>query len=153
MLHAIGDAKVKLAIKLAEEVIPDDEPLIYFCWHQSVVDELHAQCIKKGYTSSRIRGGISAEERWHTVEEFQKGNIQRLALNISAGGEGLTLHKASYAMFVELPWSPTPYRQARDRLHRIGTKRAVTIYRLLCHEMDKRILDTLTKRTCPHRKN
>lgn len=145
-LHALGDAKVDAAINYMQELIPENESFIFFCWHQSVVDEIARRCEDLGFTTGRIRGGVSNEERWRVVEGFQAGTIQRLALNIQAGGEGLTLHRASYAMFVELPWSPTPYRQARDRIHRIGTKNAVTIYRLLCDEMDYRILNTLEKR-------
>jgi SNF2 family DNA or RNA helicase len=144
--HALGDAKVDAAISLMQELIPDDESFIFYCWHQSVVDEIAKRCEQLGHTTGVIRGGIPTASRWQTVEAFQAGKIKRLALNIQAGGEGLTLHAARYAMFVELPWSPTPYRQARDRIHRIGTKNAVTIYRLIADESDQIRLNTLTKR-------
>ena len=35
-------------------------------------------------------------------------------------------------IFLDLPWEPATYEQACDRIHRIGAKKPVFIYNLMC---------------------
>lgn len=58
-------------------------------------------------------------------------NIRILLLTTRACGLGLNLTAADTVIFVEHDWNPFIDLQAMDRVHRIGQKNPVTIYRLL----------------------
>ena len=48
-----------------------------------------------------------------------------------AGGVGLNLNTADYAFLLDPWWNPAVEDQAVDRLHRIGRRGTVFVYRLL----------------------
>lgn len=56
-------------------------------------------------------------------------------------GTGVTLTQASYAIFLDTPWTSGVYEQAQDRIHRIGSTSPVFIYNLICKgTIDERVL-------------
>ena len=52
-------------------------------------------------------------------------------MTIKVGRVGLNLVTASAAIFLDLQWNPSVEQQAKDRLHRIGQKNTVHIFRLI----------------------
>jgi SNF2 family DNA or RNA helicase len=55
-------------------------------------------------------------------------------------GTGITLNAASYAIFIDTPWTSGAYIQACDRIHRIGSTAPVFIYNLICNDtFDERV--------------
>ena len=49
-------------------------------------------------------------------------------------GIGVTLNKASYMICIDTPWTWGAFEQMTDRIHRIGTKQPVFIYKLICKD-------------------
>ena len=57
-------------------------------------------------------------------------------------GTGVTLNAASYEVFLDTPWTEAVFIQAQDRIHRIGSKKPVFIYNLVCkNTIDERVLE------------
>jgi len=55
-------------------------------------------------------------------------------------GTGITLTAASYAIFIDTPWTAGEFEQASDRVHRVGSKDPVFIYCLWCRDtIDERV--------------
>ena len=55
-------------------------------------------------------------------------------------GTGITLNRASYAIFIDCPWTSAQCTQCEDRIHRIGSGSPVFIYRLWCNNsIDMRV--------------
>ena len=50
---------------------------------------------------------------------------------LRAGGPGLSLHSAEYVFLLDPWWNPAVEEQAIDRVHRIGQKRRVFVYRMV----------------------
>jgi hypothetical protein len=111
-------------------------PLVVFSAHKKPIEELGK---REGWKI--ITGDIGAEERRDIVHEFQEGKLKGLGLTIQAGGVGLTLTRASNALFVDLDWTPSMNLQAEDRLVRIGaTASCVLIMRMSSsHPLDQHI--------------
>jgi len=82
------------------------------------------------------------------VDLFQTGLLSGLALTIQAGGLGITLTRASHALFVDLAYTPSENSQAEDRLVRIGQKAAgVMVTRMVAdHPVDRRVLEILSRK-------
>ena len=67
-----------------------------------------------------------------SFEQAPSGAV--LLLTLKTGGVGLNLTKASYVFHLEPWWNPAIENQATDRVHRMGQKRAVQVYRYIMHE-------------------
>ncbi len=78
-----------------------------------------------------LDGSTSTKERQKRVKAFQSGEGDVFLISLKAGGTGLNLTAADYVIHMD-PWgNPAVEDQASDRVHRIGQKRPVTIYRLV----------------------
>ena len=55
---------------------------------------------------------------------------------------GLNLTAANYVILLDPWWNPAVENQAADRVHRIGQKNPVTVYRLIAQDtVEERVLD------------
>lgn len=70
-----------------------------------------------------IAGGVPEGVRAATIQRFQEGRMPFIAFTTGAGGTGITLTAAGTMVAVERPWSSIQWRQAQDRVHRIGSER------------------------------
>ncbi|WP_309401083.1 DEAD/DEAH box helicase [Cerasicoccus maritimus] len=71
-------------------------------------------------------------DRQKPVAEFQKQKGPGIFLvSLRAGGSGITLHAADYVFLLDPWWNPAVEAQAIDRVHRIGQKRVVFVYRMI----------------------
>jgi SWI/SNF-related matrix-associated actin-dependent regulator 1 of chromatin subfamily A len=108
-------------------------PLIAWAIHTSVLNGLQ-QALQQANPNLRTaiyNGQTTAEERDNITRDFQNGHIDILIAQITAAGVGLTLTRASEALFVETEWTPAAVVQAEDRIHRISQTHPVTITTLL----------------------
>jgi SNF2 family DNA or RNA helicase len=66
------------------------------------------------------------------VEGFRKQSGSAVFLvSLKAGGTGLNLQMADYVFLMDPWWNPAVEAQAVDRVHRLGQKKRVFIYRLV----------------------
>lgn len=127
-LHELGLEKVKSAL---DWINSSEEPLVVFAWHRDVIEKLMEGCSRD---AGAIHGGTSAESKQRIVDDFQKGELDVLFLNIAAGGVGITLTRSNHVLFVEPTWSPALMLQAEDRVHRIGqAAECVNVYHLVAN--------------------
>lgn len=144
----IGLEKVSVAVELAETF--GDKPFLIFANHHSVIDALKSE-IKKtldiGVESIDGRTAEGTREKY--VEQFQAGHINCLILQNISAGVGITLTKASYAIFIERPWSPELYKQCVGRIRRIGqTATVLNVYNLVAPKtLDDLVTRKLTEKT------
>ena len=112
------------ALAWIRERIEAGEKLVIFGWHTEVVER-----IAEELDCRMIRGGVKVEDRQAAVDEFQGDpDTMAIALNIKAGGVGLTLTASSNVVFVEEPWTPADFDQCVDRCHRYGQEALVTAW-------------------------
>ena len=63
-------------------------------------------------------------------------------VSLKAGGMGLNLTAANYVLLLDPWWNPAVGNQAADRVHRIGQKNPVTVYRLIASDtVEERVLE------------
>ena len=62
-------------------------------------------------------------------------------------GTVVTLNAASYMIFIDTPFTSSSFMQACDRIYRIGTKKPVFIYNLICEDtIDERVAQIVDKK-------
>lgn len=116
VMQATAHAKLDMACEWIEN-FPEDESLVVFAWHRSIVEELHERIPE----SEMIMGSTGEKERQIIVDKFQRGDVKRLICNMVAGGVGINLQRSRTALYVEFPFSPSYLVQSENRIHRIGS--------------------------------
>jgi SNF2 family DNA or RNA helicase len=90
----------------------------------------------------------SSVDRQTPVEQFQEHEGEAVMLiSLKAGGTGITLHAADYVFLLDPWWNPAVEDQAIDRVHRIGQKNTVFVYRIIAAgTIEERIQDLKEKK-------
>lgn len=149
-----GIAKAGVAAEqMVDEMTDSDDKRIVFAHHKEVLDTMAAALEAAGIGFVRIDGSQNAAQRQHAVDLFQDAlpegvNVRVALVNIVAGGIGITLTRATEAVFVEQSWTPGENAQATDRLYRIGQTKSVLVRFLsLANSIDEHIADALATKT------
>lgn len=112
---ALASSRIDAMHEWCEDREEEGAPVLVFSAHRAPVEAAGA---REGWGA--ILGDTPIAERQRLVEAFQAGKLKGLALTIVAGGVGITLTRASCALFVDLDWTPANNLQAEDRMVRIG---------------------------------
>ncbi|KJP89163.1 hypothetical protein AK88_01249 [Plasmodium fragile] len=81
----------------------------------------------------RLDGSTNTIERQKIIKRFSNNDkVFIFLLTTKAGGVGLNLIAANHVILMDQDWNPHNDRQAEDRVHRLGQKNEVYIYRLCC---------------------
>jgi len=71
-------------------------------------------------------------DRQKPVAAFQAApGAAVMLVSLKAAGTGITLHAADYVFLLDPWWNPAVEAQAVDRVHRIGQKQTVFVYRMV----------------------
>ena len=93
-----------------------------------VIDTTKAEFIRSRFTTNRIgifykfKAELKAlkqvygDQLTESLEEFDAGKCQVIALQIVSGREGISLKNADYVVFYNIDFSATSYFQAKDRM-------------------------------------
>lgn len=101
-----------------------------------------------GITYCYLDGKTSMAQRKEQVTQFQEDEGKKAFLiSLKAGGVGLNLTVADYVYLVDPWWNPAAEQQAIDRAHRIGQKRKVFAYKMICKDsVEEKILKLQEKK-------
>ena len=144
-----ADAKVRAFFDLLGELRrseqdPDVKVLIFteFVATQEMLLDLLAEA---GVSAVTINGSMSLGERVLAQEAFRRR--AQVLVSTDAGGEGINLQFAHVVVNWDLPWSPTRLEQRIGRVDRIGQKRVVRAFNLVCEDsVEARVLDVLSEK-------
>lgn len=129
-LQVIDDSKIKALVDLAED-LPAEEPLVIFSRFTRDIDIVREALAAQGRTCAVLDG------RMNQLAEWQRGEFLDIAIQIRAGGAGVDLTRACYAVYFTQTHSLGDYDQSLARLDRPGQTRPVTYY----HLISKRTID------------
>ncbi|CRL01400.1 CLUMA_CG014355, isoform A, partial [Clunio marinus] len=128
-----AELKAESVCRYIEDILKkNDEKLIIFAAHFSVMDALSNCLTNNKVCYVRIDGKTSSDVRQLNVNRFQNdSNVRCAILSIRACSAGITLTAASTVIFTELDWTPSMIIQAEGRVHRIGQEKQVKIIFLI----------------------
>jgi SNF2 family DNA or RNA helicase len=89
---------------------------------RQLIELLSARMTKAGIAHGLITGAQTEDERQKAIDDFQSGRIKWILFTAQAGGVGVTLTAARRLVMLQRPWSLVDYKQALDRVHRIGSE-------------------------------
>ena len=140
----VESAKIERCIDLTHQILSDpNEKLVIFSCFKEPCNVVYNRL--QEYNPLLCTGDISDAEISRAIDEFQNDDIHRVMVCTgSKMGTGVTLNRAHYAIFLSTPWNQGNQIQWEDRIHRIGTKDPVFIYRLwTIGTIDERVQELL----------
>lgn len=133
-------AKLALFEELMREALGSERCVIVFSQFVEMQKRIIEVVRRLGVEPLWLHGGT--RNRDEVVAQFQdpKGPPV-IVVSLRAGGTGLTLTRADTVMLYDPWWNPAVERQATDRAHRLGQKKRVTVYKLVCsRSIEERVL-------------
>lgn len=89
---------------------------------RQLIELLSSAMTKAKISHGLITGAQNEDERQQAIDDFQNGKIKWILFTAQAGGVGVTLTAARRLIMLQRPWSLVDYKQAIDRVHRIGSE-------------------------------
>lgn len=135
--------KARLLADVLEDLAPG-EPVVVFCRFHADLDAVQAVAhdlgLRYGELSGRRRDGLTSDSRMNP-------DVDLLGCQIKAGGVGIDLTRARYAVFYSLAFELADYLQARKRVHRPGQRQRTTYIHLLAENtIDRAVYGALRRR-------
>lgn len=142
----IKSSKLERCIELTNDLISRGEKVVIFSTFKESVKYLAE--LLKDYKPLICTGDSKQQEIDEAVDIFQKDPAKKLIIATHQKmGTGVTLNSASYMIFIDTPFTAAQFAQACDRIYRIGTKRPVFIYNLICEDtIDERVAQIVDKK-------
>ncbi len=120
-----------LAEKLAE-IVGSGHKVVIFSQFVMLLDRVRALLAEKFPDLQRFELTGMTLDRQKPVAAFQHAaGAAVMLVSLKAAGTGITLHAADYVFLLDPWWNPAVEAQAVDRVHRIGQKKTVFVYRMV----------------------
>ena len=123
-----------MLMKKLKEVREDDASAksLVFSHFQSSIEFLKIKLTEAGYNYRTLSGGMSRAQRTKALEDFQNDPPTTIFLmSIRSGACGINLTQANNVFMLEPSLNPALEAQAIGRVHRMGQKRVVKIFKLV----------------------
>ena len=145
--NILSKEKVSTAIDLANSILDEDKSVVIVSNFSETLDK-----IQKTYGNDCccIRGEMTDEQKQKAIDDFQSGKKKVCALNIIAGGVGVTLTKSNNMIICDYDWTPSNMSQVEDRICRSGQNSDYcNIYYVYCENaiLDKIFIDMITNKS------
>lgn len=119
-------AKIDTFMEILKDT-PKDESIAVFSQSRQIMELLAKRLDKTNASYGLFTGSVSQQRRNALIDSFQAGETRLFLGTIAAGGEGITLTRASEMVFFDRTWNPSKNVQTEDRIHRIGQTRTCRI--------------------------
>ncbi|CBZ23007.1 putative DNA excision/repair protein SNF2 [Leishmania mexicana MHOM/GT/2001/U1103] len=136
-----GGAKLWVALQLLLRCVSEQRKTLVFSRSKSLLHLLSFLLREWRLTHTQVDGDTPSERRCAEVERFNKdAGVWVCLLTTQVGGVGLTFNAASAVVLLDPSWNPSADAQAVDRVHRIGQRRDVVVFRLVtCGTVEEKV--------------
>jgi SNF2 family DNA or RNA helicase len=126
----IISSKLERAMDLVEEITSNGDKVVIMSTFKEPVYILK-EALKKYYPVIGT-GDLKDSEVSDNIDLFQNSEKHKVFIGTTSKvGTGITLTRARYMICIDSPWTAALQEQVEDRIHRIGSKEPVFIYRLI----------------------
>ena len=135
----ISSIKIDRAVDLIKQIITNGDKVVVFSVFKPTLSEISDKI--QELNPLVCTGDTKESEISDNIYKFQNDdNYKVMCATTAKMGTGITLNRASYAIFIDCPWTSAQCTQCEDRIHRIGSKNSVFIYYLWAkNTIDERV--------------
>lgn len=127
LLNPEGEPRGGKFEQLRYDLQSRSRPTLVLAHYRDVVDACATVARSVGATAGVVRGGLTKSQQGAAIQAFKDGKLDVLVGSLETVAEGLQLTVADMAIFVETSYKPYRNEQAKNRVHRLGQTRPVTI--------------------------
>ncbi len=138
-------AKLDLFLDLVDELLAEERKILVFSQFTSMLSIIEQRIKERKISYTKLTGSTTKREQ--VIEKFTKGEVDIFLISLKAGGVGLNLTEADTVIHYDPWWNPAVENQATDRVHRIGQKKKVFVYKLIVENtIEQKILELQKKK-------
>jgi SNF2 family DNA or RNA helicase len=140
-------AKIEILDEILDEALEGGLQVVVFSQYVKMIEILTCHLERRRMSHLVLTG--STKDRGRIVRRFNSGQHEKVLLaSLLAGGVGIDLTGASVVLHYDRWWNPAKENQATDRVHRIGQRRFVQVFKLLTRNtIEERIDELIRKKT------
>jgi superfamily II DNA or RNA helicase len=143
--QAYTSGKWDLFVELLEEARESEQKVVIFSQYLYMLDIIENYLQKRGWGYAQIRG--DTVNRREELKRFQEDlNCVVFIGSLQAAGLGIDLTAASVVIMYDRWWNKAREDQAIDRVHRIGQKWGVQVYKLITKNTIEEKIDRMITR-------
>ncbi len=122
--------KLMVLDELLDEALGSDQLVVVFTQYVTMIEILDRHLGRRRVPHLTLTG--NTRDRGRIIRRFNSMQHERVLLaSLLAGGVGIDLTGASVVIHYDRWWNPAKENQATDRVHRIGQRRFVQVYKLV----------------------
>jgi SNF2 family DNA or RNA helicase len=142
--QGVSSGKLEVFEEIIEEAIASNLRIVVFSQYVKMIRVLAQHLARAGIQHLVLTG--ETRDRSRVVRRFNSEQHERVLLaSLLAGGTGIDLTGASVVIHYDRWWNPAKENQATDRVHRIGQKRFVQVFKLICRSTIEERIDVLIR--------
>jgi non-specific serine/threonine protein kinase len=124
-----------------QEAISNGHKVVVFSQFIPMIKTMEKKLNEENIPLTSLTG--QTKNREEVIERFNNDDTIRVGLfSLKAGGVGINLTSADYVFLYDPWWNPAVEQQAIDRVHRIGQKRQVMVFKcLVASTIEERMID------------
>ena len=117
------------------------EKVLIFSQFVTILEKLKVQIEGQGVACYCLTGATNKRQK--VIDDFNADTRSSVFLcSIKAGGFGINLTTSNQVILMDPWWNPAVEQQAFARAHRIGQKRNVHVYKLICKQtVEEKVLE------------
>jgi superfamily II DNA or RNA helicase len=138
--------KWDLFVELLAEARESGQKVVVFSQYLAMLDIIEAHLREQGIAYAGIRG--STRDRKEEIDRFRDDPACMVFVaSLQAAGVGIDLVSASVVIHYDRWWNPAKENQATDRVHRIGQRRGVQVFKMVTKDtVEERIHALIEKK-------
>ncbi len=139
-----ASGKLQMLDELLDEALAAERQVVVFSQYVKMIELLARHLGRRRIPHLVLTG--QTRDRDRVVRRFNSGRHEPVLLaSLLAGGVGIDLTAASVVIHYDRWWNPAKEDQATDRVHRIGQRRFVMVYKLLTADTIEERIDRLIR--------
>lgn len=128
--EANDSAKYDMLLELIQNLVDGKHKTVIFSQYTKMLQIMRKDFEEMGIRFVYLDG--SSKNRLEIVKQFNEDeNISVFLVSLKAGGTGLNLVGADTVIHYDMWWNPAVENQATDRVHRMGQKQSVSVFKLV----------------------
>jgi len=142
--HKHRSGKWELFVELLSEIRDSGQKVVVFSQYLDMLDIIQRYLEDNQIKYATIRG--STKDRKGQLKKFkEEKDCEVFVASLKAVGVGVDLVSASVVIHYDRWWNPAVEDQATDRVHRIGQKRGVQVFKLVTRNTVEEHIDRLIR--------
>ena len=139
-------SKLQTALDCIEDFVQRGEKVLVFSQFVGALEQMEQILEERAIGYEKIYG--ETRDRVTPIDHFQKDEtIPVFLISLKAGGVGLNLTAANNVILLDDWWNPAVEDQAFARAHRMGQKKNVMVFRLVCKDtVEEKVLQLQEKK-------